>query len=110
VGATVEDAGFDERTTTAGVHDLIEAACELIPWTWTASFTAARAGLRPGTPDGIPIIGPSPALPDLMYATGHFRNGVLLSALTAQLVADAMLNRTLDPLLRFTDPRRFGDV
>lgn len=110
VGATVEDAGFDERTTVAGVHDLIQAACDLVPRTWTATLTEVRAGLRPGTPDGIPIIGPSAALPNLMYATGHFRSGVLLSALTAQLVANAILDRVADPLLLFTDPQRFGDV
>jgi glycine oxidase len=49
-------------------------------------------------------------MPQLMYATGHFRNGVLLSALTAQLVADALLNQVRDPMLQFTDPSRFGNV
>jgi glycine oxidase len=109
VGATVEDAGFDERTTIAGVHALIEAACDLVPGTWTASFTGARAGLRPGTPDGLPIIGRSAALPQLTYAAGHYRNGVLLCALTAQLVADAMIDQLVAPMLQFTDPCRFGN-
>jgi glycine oxidase len=110
VGATMEDAGFDERNTAAGIHELIEAACDLAPRTWAAGFTEARAGLRPATPDGLPIIGASPALPHLTYATGHYRNGVLLSALTARLVADAVLNQILDPMLQFTDPARFGHV
>ena len=109
-GATVEDAGFDEHTTAAGVHDLIEAASELVPRTWTAHFISARAGLRPGTPDRLPIIGPSTVLPNLIYATGHFRNGVLLSALTAQLVADLLLDDLVDPLLKFTEPGRFGNL
>ena len=93
VGATVEEAGFDERTTTAGIRDLIEAAAEIVPHVWTAGFTAARAGLRPATPDEVPVIGPSTIVPNLVYATGHYRNGVLLAPLTAQLVADAMLER-----------------
>ncbi|HEY7171565.1 MAG TPA: glycine oxidase ThiO [Vicinamibacterales bacterium] len=110
VGATVEDAGFDERTTVAGVTDLLEAACELLPHAWTASFAAARVGLRPGTPDELPIIGRSTVLPGVFYATGHYRNGVLLSGLTARLVADALLERVDDPLLALTRPDRFGAV
>jgi glycine oxidase len=110
VGATVEDAGFDERTTTAGVRDLIEAACELVPHAWAASFVAARAGLRPASMDELPIIGASSVLPNLMYATGHYRNGILLSPLTAELVADAMLENRLDPLLETTRPQRFGKL
>jgi glycine oxidase len=108
VGATVEDAGFDERTTVAGISDLLEAACELLPHAWTASFAAARAGLRPGTPDELPIIGRSTVLPNVIYATGHYRNGVLLSGLTAQLVAGVLLDDVDDPLLALTRPDRFG--
>jgi glycine oxidase len=108
VGATVEEAGFDERTTTAGIRDLIEAAAEIVPHVWTAGFTAARAGLRPATPDEVPVIGPSTTVPNLVYATGHYRNGVLLAPLTAQLVADAMLDQRIDPLLELTSPKRFG--
>jgi len=110
VGATVEDAGFDERTTAAGVRDLLEAACELVPRASTADVVAARAGLRPATPDELPVIGASSVLPNLMYATGHYRNGILLSPLTAQLVADAMLEDRIDPLLAATSPQRFGDL
>ena len=110
VGSTVEDAGFDERTTVAGVRDLLEAACDLVPHAWTASFLEARAGLRPASADQLPIIGPSRVLPNLMYATGHYRNGVLLAPLTAQLVADAMLDNRIDPVLRATSPQRFGEL
>jgi glycine oxidase len=110
VGATVEDAGFEERTTTAGVRDLIEAAAEIAPHTWTAALVAARAGLRPATPDDLPVIGASAVVPNLMYATGHYRNGVLLSAITAQLVADAMLEGQIDPILAATSPQRFGEL
>jgi glycine oxidase len=109
LGATVEEAGFDERTTVAGVRDLIEAACELVPHAWTASLVAARAGLRPATADEVPIIGWSRRLPGVLYATGHYRNGVLLSALTARLAADALLDGRMDPMLELTSPQRFGE-
>jgi glycine oxidase len=108
VGATVEHAGFDEHTTAAGVRDLIEAACELVPHAWTAGVVAAKAGLRPGTPDDLPLIGRSEALPQLIYAAGHYRNGILLSPLTAQLVADLIVDGRIDPLLDLVSPQRFG--
>lgn len=110
VGATVEEAGFDERTTAAGVRDLIEAACEIVPHVSTAGFIAAKAGLRPATSDELPIIGGSSVVPNLMYATGHYRNGVLLAPLTAELVADAMLENRIDPVMAHTRPQRFGDL
>ncbi|MCC7416603.1 MAG: glycine oxidase ThiO [Acidobacteria bacterium] len=108
VGATSEDAGFDERATAAGVHDLLQAACEIVPHGWTAGFAGARVGLRPASGDELPIIGPSRALPNLLYATGHYRSGILLAPLTAQLVADLVLENRADPLLAQTAPERFG--
>jgi glycine oxidase len=108
VGATAEEAGFDERATAAGVHDLLEAACEVVPHGWTAGFLGTRVGLRPASPDELPIIGASRAVPNLMYATGHYRNGILLAPLTAALVADAMLDNRIDPLMARTSPERFG--
>jgi glycine oxidase len=93
VGATVEDVGFDERTTVAGVRDLLGAACELVPGLWRASFVEARAGLRPATASGLPIIERSPDNPKVVYATGHFRNGVLLAPLAAQRVADLVMEQ-----------------
>jgi glycine oxidase len=108
VGATVEDAGFEERTTLAGARDLIEAACELTPHAWTASLAAAKVGLRPACPDGLPVIGASSVIPNLMYATGHYRNGVLLAPLTAHLVADVIIENLVDPMLEHTRPQRFG--
>lgn len=109
VGATVEDAGFDERTTVAGVRDLLDAACDLIPHLWQATFVGARVGLRPGTADDMPIIGASSRMPGLVYATGHFRNGVLLAPLTARAVADLVLDNRADPLLAAAAPQRFGE-
>jgi glycine oxidase len=109
VGATEEDAGFEEHTTLAGIQDLIDAACDLLPHAWTASLLAAKVGLRPASSDHIPLIGWSTTVPNLMYATGHYRNGILLAPLTAELVANAILERRSDPLLELTRPQRFGD-
>ncbi|HXH06844.1 MAG TPA: glycine oxidase ThiO [Vicinamibacterales bacterium] len=108
VGATVEETGFDERATVAGVRDLIEAACEVVPEVWRAGFGGARAGLRPATPDHLPVIGPSRAVAGLVYATGHFRNGVLLAPLTAALVAGLLLDDREDELLAALSPERFS--
>jgi glycine oxidase len=110
VGATVEDAGFEEKTTAAGVRDLLDAACALVPHALTADLISMRAGLRPASPDPLPIIGWSHAVPRLMYATGHYRNGVLLAPLTAALVAGALLDSREDPALRLTTPSRFGTL
>jgi len=110
VGATSEEVGFDERTTVAGVRDLLDAVCEIVPRGWTAGFLGARVGLRPATADDLPVIGASAMVPNLMYATGHFRNGVLLAPLTALLVADAMLDNRIDPQLASVSPARFGDL
>jgi glycine oxidase len=108
VGATVEDVGFDERTTAAGVRDLLDAVCELLPEAWGATFVDARAGLRPATPDALPIIGPSPTVEGLIYATGHYRNGVLLAPLTAAIVSDLIVEGTRDPALALTAPGRIA--
>jgi glycine oxidase len=108
VGATVEDVGFDERATVAGLRDLMEAACEVLPDAWRAGFKEARVGLRPGTPDDLPILGQSPALDGVVYAAGHYRNGVLLAPITAALVADLILEARADPILEAFAPGRFA--
>ena len=110
VGATVEDAGFDERATAAGVRDLLEAGCALVPHLWQASFEEVRVGLRPGSPDGLPLIGESQVLPGLIYATGHYRNGVLLTPLTAALVSALVQGDASDPALSVTTPTRIGQL
>ena len=108
VGATMEEVGFDERTTVAGVRRLMTAVCDLVPAAADATLASARVGLRPGTPDTLPIIGWSQMVPNLMFATGHFRNGVLLSPLTEHLVGRAMIDNVMDPALEAIGPQRFG--
>jgi glycine oxidase len=88
VGATVEHVGFDERVTAAGVQALLNAATSVLPGIGDAAFIEARVGLRPATPTGLPVIRRSTQHPSIVYATGHFRNGILLAPLTAKVVAD----------------------
>jgi len=86
VGATEERVGFDRRVTSAGVCGLLAAATDLVPALADASFAGAVAGLRPATPDGLPLVGP--AGPEgLLLAVGHSRNGILLAPVTGELVA-----------------------
>ncbi len=108
LGATVEDAGFDERATVAGVRDLLDAACELVPQAWQAGFRSARVGLRPASPDEMPIVGRSQKIPGLVYATAHYRNGILLAPLTGDLVARLITEGSDDPALGLMSPQRFG--
>lgn len=88
VGATVEDVGFDETTTAAGVQELLAAVTRLLPAFATASLEAVHVGLRPESADGAPAIGSLAGAPRVIAATGHFRNGILLAPLTAAMVAD----------------------
>ena len=86
LGATVEERGFDASTTADGVFRLLEAAREALPDVGELEWIGVRAGLRPGTPDNLPVVGPG-AADGLVWATGHYRNGVLLAPLTGETVA-----------------------
>ena len=97
VGATSEDVGFDERATASGVRGLLAAAEELLPGSADATFVDVRVGLRPASASGVPILGPGPD-PRVLYAVGHYRNGVLLAPLTARVLADAILENRQDPV------------
>jgi glycine oxidase len=85
LGATVEELGFDSEPTAAGVHGLLRDATDLVPGIDELRIEELSVGLRPGTPDNTPLIGPS-SIPGLVLATGHYRNGILLAPLTAELV------------------------
>ncbi len=86
VGATVEEMGFDTAVTAGGVHELLREAYRLLPDVAEMELLGATAGLRPGTPDNLPLVGPG-AIDGLVLATGHYRNGILLAPLAAQTVA-----------------------
>jgi len=107
VGATTEDAGFDERPTVCGIRTLTTAASKLVPALNNAAFEGVRVGLRPATEDELPIVGPSARLARVFYATGHYRNGVLLAPLTARLVAELVLNQRTGADLEPMRPARF---
>ena len=108
IGATVEDVGFDERATAGGISHLLASAAELLPAAASAHFEDVRVGLRPRTPDELPLIGPSSTMPGVYYATGHYRNGVLLAPLTALLLADLILEKRERPELELVKPGRLG--
>ncbi|HVG69871.1 MAG TPA: glycine oxidase ThiO [Vicinamibacterales bacterium] len=107
-GATVEDVGFDERATSSGVQELLEGALSLMPVLRGAAFEEVRVGLRPRTRDELPAVGASSTMRHVFYATGHYRNGVLLAPLTARVVADLVLDGKADESLARLDPRRLG--
>jgi glycine oxidase len=107
VGATEEEAGFDSRPTAAGIAGLLAVLPRLAPALLSATFAGAWAGLRPATPDRLPILGRVPGFLGVTLATGHFRNGILLAPVTGLLMADLLrLERPRIPLDAF-DPARF---
>jgi glycine oxidase len=106
-GATVEHAGFSAHTTEDGVERIRHAADQLCPPIHGVSLTRAWAGLRPGTPDGLPIIGPEPRARGLWYATGHGRNGVLLAGVTGVILAQMMAGEATMESAHAFRPERF---
>jgi glycine oxidase len=92
VGATVEEAGFDKRTDIATIQRLHRAALALVPKLRDAKILESWAGLRPGTPDALPILGPTET-PGYYVATGHFRDGILLAPITAEVMAAVIEGR-----------------
>jgi len=107
VGATMEDVGFDERSTVDGVQTLTAAVQALLPGSAAATVDAVRVGLRPATPDGLPAIGPLTRAPRVTIATGHFRNGILLAPLTAEMVTASVLDGRVDEMSGVVSPDRF---
>ena len=91
VGATAEEQGFDTTVTAGGVHELLREAYRLLPDVAEMELVDATAGLRPGTPDNLPLVGPG-AIDGLLLATGHYRNGILLAPLAAEAIAAQLAN------------------
>lgn len=106
IGATVEDVGFDKSVNPAVIGQLVSAAAKYLPALASAPIIQSWAGLRPGTPDGLPIIGPTDTT-RVFAATGHFRNGILLAPITAQIMADLVQNRPSSHDIRPFSPGRF---
>jgi glycine oxidase len=107
VGATVEEAGFDKRTNVETIQRLFHAAIAIVPKLRNAKILEDWAGLRPGTPDALPILGLT-ATPGYYVATGHFRDGILLAPITAQVMADVITGTNCNYDLKPFSPARFS--
>ncbi|WP_217136603.1 glycine oxidase ThiO [Streptomyces sp. AC558_RSS880] len=107
VGATSEEMGWDTTVTAGGVYELLRDAHELVPGITELPLTETRAGLRPGSPDNAPLLGPT-GLEGLLLATGHYRNGVLLTPVTGDVMAEVLTTGVLPEVARPFTPRRFG--
>jgi glycine oxidase len=107
VGATSEEKGFDTRLTVEGTGDLLADARELLPRVSEIELVEASVGLRPGSPDNAPMIGAG-ALPGLVVATGHYRNGILLAPVTADAVVELLTSGALPARFDRFDPCRFA--
>ncbi|MFD4118150.1 glycine oxidase ThiO [Streptomyces niveus] len=107
LGATSEELGWDTTVTAGGVYELLRDAHELLPGITELPLTETRAGLRPTSPDNAPLLGPT-ALPGLHLATGHHRNGVLLTPVTGQVMATVLTTGELPDDARPFAPGRFS--
>ena len=108
VGATVEEAGFDASLTVGGLAEIMAAGAQIAPGLARCQYLTAWAGLRPGTPDGWPYLGPFAALPQLIAATGHFRNGILQAPATAEIVSALVMGQDLPVDISALSPDRHG--
>jgi glycine oxidase len=109
LGATMEERGWDTAPTAGAVYELLRDMSEVVPGVLELEIEELSAGLRPATPDNLPAIGPG-ALDGLFWAAGHFRNGILLAPVTADLVAGALAGEALPDWAAPADPRRFARV
>ena len=106
VGSTVEERGFDIQVTAGGVHELLREAYRALPDVAELELAETLAGLRPGTPDNAPLIGPG-ALDGLVLATGHYRNGILLTPISAEAVTALLAQAPQPPEAQLAHPGRF---
>ncbi len=108
VGATVEERGADTTVTAGAVRELLDAAVDLVPGVSELEFSETSTGLRPGTPDNAPLLGRAPGEDDVWVATGHFRNGILLTPVTADVMADLVTGSDPPAIARSFDLERFA--
>jgi glycine oxidase len=108
LGATAEERGFDQTATVGGVFELLRDATELVPGVSEWVIDELMVGTRPGTPDNLPILGPSPVVGGLHWATGHHRHGIMLTPLTAEVVVAGLTGQALSELATPAAPGRFN--
>lgn len=106
IGATIEDAGFDKTVHAHDIAHLRDIAASLLPEIAYAPQLEAWAGLRPATPDGLPLLGPIPGQPNRFLATGHYRNGILLAPATAYVMAQLLTGERTSVDLTAYSPAR----
>ena len=106
VGSTLENLGFNKKNSAEGVRQLLNAAIQIVPKLAMASIRTFWAGLRPDTPDNLPILGKT-SFSNYIIATGHFRNGILLAPITAKLIAELVLSGEPSISLEPFRPDRF---
>lgn len=110
VGSTMERVGFDPRTTAQGIAGLLNAALRVLPGLADAAVVETWAGLRPGTADDLPIFGVDPRAPGVFYATGHYRNGILLAPVTAEFITECVLDGKTSVDIAPFSVRRFHEA
>ena len=109
-GSTAEHVGFDKRITDDGVAAINAMALEIAPGISALSLIDSWAGFRPRAKDGLPVLGPSAQIEGLFYATGHYRNGILLAPITGKVIADAIVDGVMPAGLDAFSPNRFGSA
>lgn len=109
-GSTTENVGYDKRVTASGLHSIIANALEISPAVGGLPLVDCWAGLRPRSVDGLPVLGPYAEIEGLFYATGHYRNGILLAPITGELLAEAIVDKSVSSLLQPFGPGRFDLV
>ena len=107
-GSTSENAGFAKRVTAGGIASILREALKISPTVANLPIVDTWAGLRPRAADGLPVLGPCGEIDGLFYATGHYRNGILLAPLTAELISEAIVAGVASPLLAPFSPDRFS--
>jgi glycine oxidase len=106
-GSTSENAGFDKSVTAGGINKILQNAHEISPAISDLPIVDTWAGLRPRAADGLPVLGPCVEIDGLFYATGHYRNGILLAPITGELISEAIVEGVASPLLAPFSPERF---
>lgn len=106
-GSTSENAGFTKQVTAGGISHILANAHEISPKISNLAITDTWSGLRPRAADGLPVLGPCGEIDGLFYATGHYRNGILLAPVTGELIAEAVVASRISPLLAAFSPNRF---
>ena len=107
-GSTSENVGFAKEITAGGISRILEHATEISPSISALPITDAWSGLRPKAPDGLPVLGPCDEIDGLFFATGHYRNGILLAPLTGELIARSVIDGVAPATIAPFSPDRFN--